>query len=757
MIITGWLFDAYANQNGITVWLIDLDGKKHKVHYPFHPYFYMNITDDNRKFIDGMSKHLPTQVSMMKVKRKELYLDIEIGITKVSVHNPLFFQAVVKKIEEHFPYYVFYNADIKVAQMFYYTTELFPLAYGEYSVDRNILKSWKLLDSYDAERYSVPDLTKMTISPSLKLLAPKYQKALELEIEVEDRKIVIEQDSPIALLEQINQYLIKYDPDVIITSYGDSALLPMLAQLAIDHKYPLYLNRDTEASFHVSKAMSYFSYGQIKHRAGMFELAGRWHVDKENSFIIGEADLEGLYELSRISQISMQHQARTSIGSALASMQIAWTYRNNYLVPYKKPLKEDFKTFETLLQSDRGGLHFMPTMGYHEQVAELDFASMYPSIMKIHNISPETIDCICCPKSVHRVPELDYRLCEKRTGLVPSVLKPILKKRAKYKELKKNAPTAEMRNKYDRMQSALKWILVTCFGYLGFKKSRLGRIEAHEAVNAFSRDGILRAKEIAEEQGFTLVHAIVDCVWLKKQGATKDDYELLSNQIEKEVGIKLSFEGIYKWILFPSSKMDDELSTATKYVGMYDHDEMKIRGLEVRRRDTTEYVRKMQHEMLEMMGRARGIKELEYMIPELLAILKNYVQELHRGNVNPFDLVIKRHITKDPFEYANRSISAIVSQTLAESGVKLSPGESIQYIITDASGKRDPMKAKPLALYALDDGYDAIKYADMCFDAAQTLLQPFGYDIERMKEVLGFVKKKRKKVENIQREFVFGV
>ena len=59
---------------------------------------------------------------------------------------------------------------------------------------------------------------------------------------------------------------------------------------------------------------------------------------------------------------------------------------------------------------------------------------------------------------------------------------------------------------YDRKQTALKWMLVTSFGYLGYRNARFGRIEAHEAVTAFGRESLLQAKEICEEQGFELRH-----------------------------------------------------------------------------------------------------------------------------------------------------------------------------------------------------------------------------------------------------------
>ena len=391
----------------------------------------------------------------------------------------------------------------------------------------------------------------------------------------------------------------------------------------------------------------------------------------------------------------------------------------------------------------------MPEIGYHEQVAELDFASMYPTIMRNHNISTETLDCSCCPDSNNFVPEIGFRICEKRKGLVPATLDPIIKRRAHYKKLRGDAETEEQRKKYDNKQSALKWILVTCFGYLGFKKSRLGRIEAHESVNAFARDTLLRAKEIAEEEGFELIHAIVDCVWLKKEGATHEDYNRLAKKISDETKITISVEGVYKWILFPVSKMDDEIPTATRYVGLYDTNEFKVRGIEVRRKDIPKYVQRAQEAMLNVLSAANNVEGVRMLVPNVLEMAKQYIDDLKQGNVSPFDLVIRRRISKDPFDYENNSVNAIVSQTLAEAGVHLMAGESIQYIITDSTGKRDPMKAKPLALYALDDGYDAEKYSEMVLEAAETLLEPLGYSKEELKEHFGLltVNEKRKAVK----------
>ena len=105
-------------------------------------------------------------------------------------------------------------------------------------------------------------------------------------------------------------------------------------------------------------------------------------------------------------------------------------------------------------------------------------------------------------------------VCTRREGLVPKTLRPLLDKRAQYKRLQQTASTSEDALKYQARQKALKWLLVVCFGYLGYKNARFGRIEAHEAVTALSREILLQAKEIAEARRFFQVFFCVSAVKL---------------------------------------------------------------------------------------------------------------------------------------------------------------------------------------------------------------------------------------------------
>jgi len=135
--------------------------------------------------------------------------------------------------------------------------------------------------------------------------------------------------------------------------------------------------------------------------------------------------------------------------------------------------------------------------------------------------------------------------------------------------------------------------------------------------------------------------------------------------------------------------------------------------------------------MLQLFGSARTVAELERLIPAALLKAREQIDLLRSGNADPLDLVIRRHISREAEEYANRSANALVAQALEEAGVHLEPGEMIEYILVDATGKRNPAKAKPVALYAHDDGYDIDKYMAMALDAMGTLLLPFGYNEER--------------------------
>ena len=102
--------------------------------------------------------------------------------------------------------------------------------------------------------------------------------------------------------------------------------------------------------------------------------------------------------------------------------------------------------------------------------------------------------------------------------------------------------------------------------------------------------------------------------------------------------------------------MDPRIPTANRYVGYYADREIKIRGIEVRRRDTPRFIKQMQLEMLELLEHAGGVKDVEALVPQLLEKAKEFIDILRSGKADPLQLVVRRHISQEANEYRNRSV-----------------------------------------------------------------------------------------------------
>ena len=350
------------------------------------------------------------------------------------------------------------------------------------------------------------------------------------------------------------------------------------------------------------------------------------------------------------------------------------------------------------------------------------------------NISPETVNCACC--SGDRVPEIGYPVCSKRRGLIPRTLEPLLRKRVEYKQRRQQAASEDEREMWDRRQSAHKWMLVTCFGYLGYKNARFGKIEAHESVTAYSREILLQAKEIAEREGFSFIHAIVDSLWLQKPGATEVDYERLAELSGKQTGLPIAVEGVYKWIVFPPSRMNPRVAVHNRFYGLFSSGKQKVRGLELRRHDTPSFVKAAQRGMLEVLSTASDREEFERAIPKAIEVLRGYLDRLKEGDLDPRELVIRTRLSQEPAEFRNNTFSAIVSRRLLSAGVSLSPGEQIEYVVTDHDSPVPEERARPFTMLGhAEAGYDIDWYTKLLLRAAESLLSVFGYDVPRLKEM----------------------
>ncbi|NLF88359.1 hypothetical protein GX563_05990 [Candidatus Bathyarchaeota archaeon] len=630
--------------------------------------------------------------------------------------------------------YEVHNCDVQSDRSYFYSRDLFPLAYAEVKTTKTGLE-YTLLDDVRSIDYRVPELRVMRLDVGVakRELIPGFEDPIaEIRLQMNNHETVaIDYGDEATKLLQLVYAVREYDPDFIVTSSGDSFLFPYLIQRASanDVLDQFILSRDPKSFNRKSTSVghTYFSYGHTFYRAGTVRLYGRIHVDESNTFIVKESGFDGFIEIARTCRVPLHTAARFSIGSSMSSIQFYQALKDDRLLPRNKKIPEAFKSAQDLLVGDRGGFIFEPRLGVHDSIGELDFSSMYPSLMKKYNISAETVLCKCCPDSDNRIPDLGYHICKKRVGMVPKTVDLALTKRLTYKRLRDEAMDKRQRQIYDRRQTALKWILVTCFGYLGFSNSKFGTVDGHIGVCAFARDNFLKAAHLAEAQGFEVVHGIVDSLWLKKPDAALEDYQELCSHITEEIGIPINFEGHYKWIMFLPSRLHSHVSVLNRYLGVMDSGKIKVRGLEVRKRDTPRYIYNAQTDMINTLAEAANTAELYRQTPEAIKVLRTYRQLLLDGDVPLSDLMISKHMSKEPRRYRQQVSQVIVAQQLARHGLEVQAGTHTEFVFTNAAHRCYDLRVKASQLIEKGTNPDTRKYLMLLYSSAANLLSFAGY------------------------------
>jgi DNA polymerase I len=442
------------------------------------------------------------------------------------------------------------------------------------------------------------------------------------------------------------------DPDVILMAHADR-WMPILQVKARDLGLALPFSRN--GKYRTMDSRSYWSYGKVEHKEAALIPDGRVLIDTEQSFVYREGGLAGVLMAARLSGLPPSLVSRFTPGTLISAYETYEAVRRGIAVPFRKSDAEALRKCASLRTEDRGGMMFQPEPGIYENVDEIDFTSMYPSIIVRANLSPETIG--------H--PE--------RQGFLPTALEPLLKMRIATKQRKKTDPAIA------GIDAILKWMLVTCFGYTGYKNAKFGRIEVHEAITARSREILLQTKAIADAMGFTVLHGNVDCLWVQGTPVTA-----LQERVNRGTGLLTEVEHL-DWIVFlPQS---DGAGAYTRYYGRLPDGSVKVRGIAARRHDTPDYIRKMQAEMLSVMGREGTIAGLDTAWDEVHAIYTDAAARLASAPVH--EMVISRRISR--LNYAHRCIEGAAVDAYRRSGTDIAPGMKCQYIVRDACTYRvDP-------------------------------------------------------------------
>lgn len=612
-------------------------------------------------------------------------------VVRVDVSGPGKVREVVKRMISNFPRQKFRFYNVSISRQFRYC----------------------LQNGVEPVPEDLSDLNGIRLGLHRKLLADSDISGLRIDGE----KISDREDE---VLRFLGKELTKRNPDIIYVDRGQ--LLDLIQEKIRGYDLDYSLGR-MEGFEKLAGENTVESYGKTVHSSARFNIPGRIIIDKSNSFLLGEATVEGLWDLVERSWKPLQELAWGSIGRLLTAIEIKKAYREqDTLTSWKNWSGEDFKSMQTLHDADRGGYIFSPEPGVYENVYEADFASLFPNIMVKKNISPETVSCNCCDNK--KVPELDYSICQDRRGFISEVLEPLVEDRQRMKEEVGRIENEEERRYIQGSIDAIKWLLVSCFGYMGHAHASYGAIECHQAIQAFDRQIMSRTADIFDSNGYDIIHGIVDSIWVQP----REDAELikeLCEQISDEIGIKLEFEHEFEWVAFvPRASKEARIGTLNRYFGKKEDGEIKTAGIETEQHSTCEYVKEAQMKLIEKYDETRSVDGV-------LELLNTYVEELDSGSVSSEKLVIEKRVSKslDKYKVKNRSYSALKRAKI--NGLSVFPGQRVRYVVRDDTAQpEDRVRLE----FEPEERYDPSFYVTQLIRAAESVLSPMGIDRENIRE-----------------------
>ena len=610
-----WIFDSYY-KGSVELWGRERGLSKVSAAYP--PSFYMHLKDPagHREMIEALE-------SLYKVEE----CSFRTIFGTLQGYKIFAGRKIAEKIEIQTRYAAeLYNVDVRQDQRYLAEKDLFPC--GEQD------------ESRFSPDFKVP-LTHIEIQVAKDPSQPEEITSVRIlnghkrRLEGPEREV----------LSDLMELIKSHDPDLILLPFADT-WVPLIVHRA--RRYGLEPTFSRSGWFKPMSSKSYWSYGKVNHKDGALIPEGRVLIDTARSFVYRESGLKGVLLAARLSGLSPNLTSRFTPGTLISSYEVYEALRRSVAVPFRKRDAEGNRNISDLRACDKGGMIFQPEPGVYEKVHQIDFTSLYPSIIVKYNLSPETIE--------H--PEIRGFLC--------TVLSSLLSLRIETKRLKK------IDSNYVGVDSVLKWMLVTCFGYTGYRNAKFGQIQVHERITAISRELLMQIKELAEGMNFEVLHGIVDCLWVKGEPISS-----FKETVERETGI-LTEVDTYDWIAF--LPMADGSGAYNRYFGRLSTGKMKIRGVMARKGDTPEYVNKMQRELFEIIGQACSQEELQKIEPKAREVQRRYMDGLKGVDVQ--ELAIHRRVSK--LKYSHRCAEASAVQAHVNQGITLAPGMEIGYVVKDA-------------------------------------------------------------------------
>ncbi len=407
-------------------------------------------------------------------------------------------------------------------------------------------------------------------------------------------------------------------------------------------------------------------------------------------------------ELGKLVKQPLFDVVRTAASNMVENLLIIKAFKAKELIPNKP---EEGLVKQRMLQTFKGGYVKEPLPGLHENIAIMDFRSLYPSIMISHNISSDTLDCEHekCKTGKNLAPTKHW-FCEKEKGFLTSILEEILTRRIELKKQFKEEKNSDLKKVLEAKQHALKIVLNSFYGTLGYARFRWYSREAARGIAAWARHYVKEVIHKAEQANLTPIYGDSDSAFVlipkeKSQENVKEFVKKINAELPE--AMELELEGFYKRGIFVTKKTG-EGAAKKKYALIDFNGNLKIVGFEYVRRDWSPIAKKTQKKTIELIL-DKGHPE------EAVQYVKQVIKDLKNGKVPKKELIILNQIKKPIKSYESIGPHVAAAKKAIQRGKELGTGSIVGYIVTKGSGKQVSDKAE-LEEFVEEGNYDSDYY-----------------------------------------------
>ncbi|MBI2172733.1 MAG: hypothetical protein HYT73_00795 [Candidatus Aenigmarchaeota archaeon] len=534
------------------------------------------------------------------------------------------------------------------------------------------------------------------------------------------------------MLEEFVRILDAYDPD-IITGYNINSFdLPYLAERFRHHKMPTNFGRSEKMSFGKTfgilqefiisgrvvvdpyqilkrdpwmkfprydlNTVSKILLGDEKHDVEYGKMAGLWNGTKEQistfleyarqdanlsiRLVIERGMLDKFVELAKISGLLLQDLFGGQT-KRVETMALHEFRKRGFVMP-PAPSKGELarRAKERESQGLKGATVLEPEKGLHAEgcILVLDFKSLYPSIMRTFNISPETAiktpveNCYASPSGAYFVRP------ETKSGILPDILSTLVDARTAVKKQMKNSKPEEKRM-LNAKQLAIKDMSNSFYGYTGYIRARLYMIDVAGSITAYGRDNIIKTKNLVEKNfPARVVYGDTDSIFVKTDMTNLEDAKKLGEDIASfvtsnlEGHLELQFEKIYRTFLILTKKR--YAGWKFEHTGTEWKNSIDMKGIETVRRDWCPLVSELMLKIINIM-----LKEGD--IHLAMNEVKGILDKLKRGEIPLEKLTVIKGLTKSIENYDGMLPHIEVAKKLAARNPHDPPkiGDRIGFVI----------------------------------------------------------------------------